>query len=240
MSPATHAGDSESPRVASASSLDGSSTPPPGVPRALSVAFALLMLALLAGGLVFHQVLRRRLRATAESELEIIGRLKVDQIAEWRRERLGDAFLLTENRYLRDAIAAYLSAPQPRVDAGMQSLFESLQRYYGYDDVALADAAGQVRWSLSGSTSGLQEQAATDIALAFATHRPLLSDLHSGPGTLPPHVDVIAPILAGDKRPGDCCHRPAHEGRHVPLPAADDVADAEHECRDSAGPPRQE
>ncbi len=117
MAPAMTTGGVEGPRATAEASLTPSSgsPPPPGLPRALFVAFALLLLALLAGGVSFYEIEHRRLRATAESELEVIGRLKVDEIAAWRADCLGDATVLMDNRFLGEGIAAYLSSPQPKV-----------------------------------------------------------------------------------------------------------------------------
>jgi PAS domain S-box-containing protein len=200
MAPAMTTGGVEGPRVTPEASLTPSSgsSPPPGLPRWLFVAFALLLLALLAGGAFFYEIERRRLRATAESELEVVGRLKVHEIAAWRVDCLGDASVLMENRFLGEGIAVYLSSPQPKAEEGILSLFRSLQRYDGYDDVLLADAKGHVRWSLSGTSARLHEAAEADLSLALATRRPVLGDLHAGPGSLPPHLDVIAPVFAGD------------------------------------------
>ncbi len=173
-------------------------SPAPGLSRWLFVAFALLLIALLAGGVSFHGIERRRLRATAANELEIIGRLKADEIAAWRAERLGDASLLTDNRLLGQAVAAMLSSSRPTPGEETPSLFRSLQRHYHYDDVLLADPGGGVRWSVSGTAGRLHDAAAADLRHALATRRAVLGDLHSGPGSLPAHLDVIAPLFAGD------------------------------------------
>src|SRR5208337_1319025 len=72
--------------------------------RWLAPALSLVMLALLAGGAWLFMVQRGRLQAAAEANLNSIARLKVDQLVQWRYERLGDASVLMENPYSAGAL----------------------------------------------------------------------------------------------------------------------------------------
>jgi PAS domain S-box-containing protein len=69
--------------------------------------------------------------------------------------------------------------------------------------VLLVDAAGNVRSSVSGTTRRLHAAAIAGLSRAFGERRAVIADLHSGPGTLPAHLDVIAPVFgAGPTRRG--------------------------------------
>ena len=49
--------------------------------------------------------------------------------------------------------------------------------------------------ALSGATGQLHTESRADFAAALRDRKPALTDLHAGPGGLPPHLDVISPIV---------------------------------------------
>ena len=64
--------------------------------------------------------------------------------------------------------------------------------------ILLADVGGRLRMSLSGQKEELDAFHMQSLATAWRERHPLLSELHAGPGDLPPHIDVIAPLFAKD------------------------------------------
>ncbi len=164
-------------------------------PRWLRAALGLAALALLAGGAWFLRAQEQELRRDTEADLGAIARVKVDQIALWRAERLTDAAVIAENPFLIETVARWLAAPRAEDTDQILTHFGSLQQHYDYYDVLLIDAEGQVRLSLDGYVGPLHDQAAQALATALADRQPALSPLHAGPGDLPPHVDAVAPLL---------------------------------------------
>lgn len=165
--------------------------------RWLTAALGLVVLALLASGAWFLNVQEQGLRRETEADLGAIARLKVDQITQWRAERLADAAVIAKDPFLVEVIARWLAAPQVEDAGQILAYFRSLQEHYHYYDVLLADAEGQVRLSLGGYVGPLHDDVAQAQAAALADRRPALSRLHAGPGDLPPHIDTIAPLFAG-------------------------------------------
>jgi len=176
--------------------------PPRSFPWWLTLLFGLALLALLAGGALFYRSQERHLRVKAEEDLTVIARLKVEQIVKWRNEHLTDAAVLVASPYAANAFTGWLADPRPEAAEAVLARFRSRQQFSHYYDVLLVDTGGQVRLSLSGRTGSLHEDAARYLADAFRDRRPVLSDLHTGPGDLPPHMDVIAPIFAGEAGSG--------------------------------------
>jgi len=173
------------------------------IPRWAAAALTLAVLVPLGGGVSFYHVEKRHLHAEAGSDLEAIARLKVDQIAEWRAERLGDANVLMDSQFLVEGVARWVAAGAAEDEKGILARFRSVSDNYHYSDVLLLDPAGQVLLSLSGRIGALHEDATQAVASAVRDRRPVLTDLHAGPGDLPPHLDVIAPLFAtnGTARP---------------------------------------
>ena len=164
---------------------------------------AALFVALLAGGALFYRAQERLMRGEIEENLLSIAHLKVGQIAQWRSERLDGATALSDSTYLIEGVAHWLAQPTPATTARLQARLRALQRGQHFQDVILVDAQGRVRMHADDRAKnppGADEMQA--LAGAWRTHRPTMTDLHAGPGELPPHTDVIAPLFA------DGAHRP--------------------------------
>jgi len=167
------------------------------VPLWLRAAFGVVFALLLAGGVFFYRTQEQTLRLDAESDLQTVAELKAGQIAQWRAERLSDGAELTERPFAKDAILRWLADPRPEAAGDILIRFRSLGEYHHYFDVLLVDVHGEIRLSLSGRKGRLHEDALRNLAAALENRRAALSDLHAGPGDLPPHLDVIAPLISG-------------------------------------------
>ncbi len=175
----------------------------PTPPWPLLSALAVLLLALVASGITIQQFESRRLRRQAESQLDAVARLEVDRIAAWRQERIDDAAVLTESPALPQDLLRFLARDSPESRRPILARFRSLADHHGYDDVLLVDARGRVRLSLSGTARGLQEDAHRLVLNALRTREARLTELYAGPDGLPPHIDAIAPLFAGDPTSGE-------------------------------------
>ena len=164
-------------------------------PRRLIAILMLILLVLLAGGGWFYYTQEQHLRQDVEEELQAIAQMKVDQITAWRAERLANAATLTENPFFVEAVTALMADPQAGPSEEILRWFRSLQEHYGYYDALLVEPRGRVTLSLSGNLD-LSPAVIAPISNAIQERRPVLTDLHAGPGDLPPHIGVIAPIFA--------------------------------------------
>ncbi|MFW6181988.1 MAG: PAS domain S-box protein, partial [Spirochaetota bacterium] len=144
---------------------------------------------------MFVRAQREDLRREAERGLSMVARLKREQIDKWRSERLGDAAVLMDSPFFVRGASGWLSSRREEDAAYILAWFESLRRNYAYHDVLLVDAGGRVLLSIGGHAGVLHEQAYRAFSEAVRYRTPVISDLHAGPGPLPPHVDVIAPLF---------------------------------------------
>ena len=156
-------------------------------------AFAVVTVALLLAGFVFYRNQERSQRAEAREALTAVSVLKVDQISRWREDRLADAAFL-EDSYLAGNILQYLSAPTAAGKVVLRSGLLPWQVRQGYAGVALADARGNVIFSLSGTRGPLARDEAAALQQALSLHRPVLTDLHREAG-VPPHLTAVAPLF---------------------------------------------
>ncbi|MFZ2052961.1 MAG: PAS domain S-box protein [Candidatus Aminicenantales bacterium] len=165
------------------------------IPRGTILVFGLVMACLVAAGAWFYFVQERQIRRDVEADLTAIAQLKADQIVNWRAERLADARVIQESPLFSEEVAQWLKAPQPETTEQILERFRSLQTNYGYRDVLLVDDGGKVRLNLGDPLDSLHEDAARALATALRERRAALSDVHAGPGDLPPHICSVAPLF---------------------------------------------
>jgi PAS domain S-box-containing protein len=170
------------------------------LPRRFLTLLFVTMVLLLASGVYFHSAHQQRIQHEVEEQLQAIAQLKVGQITEWRRERLSDGVMLMESPFLVEGVAQWMAAPQVEKTEQLLARFGALQEHNHYRDVILVEAGGKVRLSLSGGPACLHEQALRALAEALRVRRPVLSEVHAGPGDLPPHLDVVAPLFPADEK----------------------------------------
>jgi PAS domain S-box-containing protein len=158
---------------------------------------AVALVALLIAGALFYRHYQGVVRKHVEEELQAITRLKVNQIAEWRANQLGEARELIASHYLIERFARWLAVPQAEVPGGILNRLRAIQGHYKYADVVLVDAECQPRFSLSGRVSPLAAEVTRSCNAALCDGQPVLTDLHMAPITAAPQIAVIAPLLTG-------------------------------------------
>ena len=114
-------------------------------PRWMLALLAAVLIALVVGGVWVYRSEARAARDRAYSELNAIGRLKVDQIAAWRRDNLLVAAELADDLLFAHEAADYLRQPQAAAEEAIRARFRSLQRLQGFAGILLIDPAGGAR-----------------------------------------------------------------------------------------------
>ena len=160
---------------------------------------ALFFLLLGALGVQGYRSQLRSAQSREQDQLLSIARLKVEQIAAWRQERLGDAGVLSANRLLLAGFREWLNGTaSPAVQADLMAYIEALRRHYGYRDYLLVDATGRVRLA-SGQPSAatLEAHAQTALAAVQRSQAPYLTELHTDIEHPYPHLGLVVPLGQG-------------------------------------------
>ena len=168
----------------------------------LKVIIGLTMMVLLAGGIWFYRGQERLIQHAVEAELQAIARLKIEQIANWRTERLNDSAVIMESPFFNEAVAKWMASPKVENYEKILTRLRSIQEHYSYMDVFLVDAEGHERIILNSRPGSVHANAGRAMAEAFTTCRPVLTDMNPGTGDLPPYLDVIAPIFVSNPDAG--------------------------------------
>jgi PAS domain S-box-containing protein len=95
--------------------------------------YVFLAAAFLAAGFLFYRNYEFHFRSEAERQLAAVAELKMSELVNWRRERLGDAQIFFQNRVFSDLVRRYFERPGD-LDAQNQirtwmSHFQAANRY---------------------------------------------------------------------------------------------------------------
>ncbi|MBI5687842.1 MAG: PAS domain S-box protein [Verrucomicrobia bacterium] len=167
-------------------------------PRWLALAFGLALAVVLGGGIGFYRTQQRQARQSVEAQLKSIAQSKVNQIANWRTERLADATTVVEDPFCSAAATRWLAAPGKEDAEKLIARFRSIQTHWHFCDVRLVDATGQLRLSVNGPLRPFGMEDTRALAAALHKRRPVMTDLHISPNDLSIHLEVIAPLFAKD------------------------------------------
>ena len=78
----------------------------------LIVAFVVLSLAIISGSALYYHHYEMNFRAFAEEQLSAIAKLKVNDLTQWRKERLADAAIFYRNRDFAALVKRYFKNPE--------------------------------------------------------------------------------------------------------------------------------
>jgi PAS domain S-box-containing protein len=158
--------------------------------------FFLFLMGITTSGYVSYRNFEREFRMQAGRQLSAIAELKVNELKNWRKERMGDAEFLYNNPAFSALVQRYLEGPDD-VDARAQ-LFAWLDDYRVYDQyvgVRLLDASGTERLSIS--KSNLPDSHLTqDIVACLHSGKITFLDFHHDGGSGGEiHISILIPIF---------------------------------------------
>ncbi|MFO1424335.1 MAG: GAF domain-containing protein [Candidatus Competibacteraceae bacterium] len=166
-----------------------------------AVVFVSVTLALLAGGYGYYQNDAERIRQEKYQDIATIGELKISQILQWRRERLGDARRAAASPFFQRALAEWQAAPEePDRGAEWRRQLKAERDAYGYADVLLLDPDGRILLAANDDPDPVDSVTRQAITAALAGHDAVFSEFYRSPrGRV--YLDLVAPIPDAEGRP---------------------------------------
>ncbi|MBN1887034.1 MAG: PAS domain S-box protein [Thermoflexales bacterium] len=166
--------------------------------------FALMAVSVVATGYLSYQNYEQQFRRQVESQLSGIAELKVDELLDWRRERLADAEILHQNPAFSALVQRYLEDPaDAQAQAELRAWLSPYQAYGQYDRIFLLDARGVERLSVLGAPEPVAAHLTQEVAAILSAGQVTFLDLHRDTADGPIHMALLVPISAGQesKRP---------------------------------------
>ena len=161
----------------------------------LIIMFLILALCIGFAGYWYYDVQKQQIKQNIQDELSAIADLKVNQITDWRNERLEDAMNIVKNPLIAKAVHEFLQNPGaagPEQD--ILSWMKSLQAISHYKSILLIDSRGRVRLSTSPDDNVIGPRAKQLVLEALRSGQGILSDFHRAPAVPHPHLDLVAPL----------------------------------------------
>jgi PAS domain S-box-containing protein len=135
------------------------------------------------------------IRQEQYSDLKTIADLKINQILEWREERLADAQVISEGSFIRQNFHRWLISQDSTLEKNLLERFSLLRYNYKYEDVFVVSAGGKLLLDLNANLKHIDSETIIYCNKALQEKRAFLSDFYFSPAHDTIHFDVFAPIL---------------------------------------------
>jgi PAS domain S-box-containing protein len=164
----------------------------------------ILLVVIGATGFFYCRHQRQQLRSDTERQLLAITELKVDELAQWRKECLSDGGVLLNNSAFVGLVQRFLQQPQDQdAQLQLQAWLDKYGQHFRYDQMRLLDTNGVTRLSSPAGLTTVSAVVVESAAEALRTGRVTLQDFYrtDTDGTI--QLAVLVPVIdvADGKRP---------------------------------------
>ncbi len=168
----------------------------------IAVAFALSLttatILIVSVAYAYFRVYENEYLSEAGRELAAVADLKADGIVQWRRERLGDATVLADNRafagLVRDLVDRRGVAGER---TSLRAWMNNVRRAHGYAGLSLLAPDGRLLLAAPDSTPAPDSLPRADLARILAHRTPSFVDFHRSARSGVVYLGVGAPVFDG-------------------------------------------
>jgi PAS domain S-box-containing protein len=160
--------------------------------------FTLLAAGIIATGYFYYRHHEQYFRSDMENHLSSIAKLKVGELALWRRERLADGAILLKNAAFSALVRRFLEKPE---DKDAQRLLwvwiGAYSKNYQYTGACLFDTQGVLRMLAPEDWDQIDSFSAGDILEIMRPGRVVFADFHRDSFDGNVHLSIVIPIFDG-------------------------------------------
>ncbi len=172
--------------------------------RTLLLTFIAIIILIISAGYYFYQIEENSIRKQQFNELSAIAQLKINQIIQWRSERLSEAEFFSTNQTFIHNTASLLAGRNKKLFEGyFAKTLLPIEHNHGYGNIYLVSKKDQVLFSLNKNkqTNDIDSITIKDIDSAIKNRKIIFSDFHFSANHKIIHLNIIAPILGKNKIP---------------------------------------
>jgi len=169
------------------------------IPWHLIIIFFILTIALWTGGIFYYKQEKERIKKELQENLTTIADLKVKEITEWRNERLGDATIIFNNHLIINEIQEWFRNPSSVYKSEILEWFTTIQKFFGYQNILLIDAKGNMRLSVHDEKDLFGPDARRLFAEAMKSRKIIFSDLYRSKMSNAIRLGLFIPLIPHDK-----------------------------------------
>jgi len=169
---------------------------PHKIPWNLLIIFLILVIAINVLGYLYYENQKEQIGKEKQKDLSTIANLKVAQIVNWRKERLGDLSAVLGNPFIISEIHEWIHNPNnARQRASISTWMNSLSEIYHYDRIIIINSEGDIRLLAPEGQDVLGPNDKRLIGEAINNKRTIFSDIYSSENAKATRFSMIAPII---------------------------------------------
>src|ERR1035441_10486244 len=162
----------------------------------LVLIFALLAAGIVATGYIYYRHYEQHHRTEIEHQLAAIAELKVDELALYRNERLGDAYVLYRNPAFSALVRRLLEKPaDAEAPRQLEDWLGKYLTHYHYNQIRLLDAQGATRLLLPGGLRPTTPNTELDTSEVLRSGQVVFQDFYRHEYDHRVYLAVLVPIL---------------------------------------------
>jgi PAS domain S-box-containing protein len=164
---------------------------------ALILIFLLLSAGISAAGYLSYRNYSRHYRLEVERQLSAIADLKVRELAQWRKERLGDTGPFYGNEAFSSLVRRHFIHPNDiKVRRQIWTWLSKTQLYYSYKQLLLFDARGALRMSVPDSEAPVAPSLSKRAAIVMRSEQIDFQDFYRDELDQQIYLTIMIPILS--------------------------------------------
>ena len=165
----------------------------------LTIFFSVSVFIIIRGYYIYHNQ-KTDIGNAARQQLTAIAELKVWEISNWQKERIGDANVIRKNTAFVSDVFQYLNDPSSlEAKKNILSLFSATQRSYQYKNILLLDKNNKVKLALNKYDYDFNKIHSDVINEAAKKNDVVFSDIYRDGKTGGVHLSMAMPIVIFQK-----------------------------------------
>ncbi len=162
----------------------------------LSLAFLVLMAAIIIAGSSYYDSLRRATEMEKINNLSAVADLKVRQIVQWRENLLGDSRVLMESVFFVEGVSRFLTDPNNQTSRQkMLARLKAQMQSYNYHNIMLLNSSGRTMLLANPNMDSPNDISKGFLAKARDGGQPIMSDLFICRKESIPHLEITTPLF---------------------------------------------
>jgi PAS domain S-box-containing protein len=162
--------------------------------------FLILALGIGVSGYQYYERQKKQIKIDKQNELSAIANLKANQIASWRKERLGDAKIISESNFFIHHLREWLKTEE-RSELRQEILdwMISFRKNFNYAGIFLFDEKGLDRLSVAEENEPAGFYAQAFVAGVIQTRKIIFTDLFRDKTTNHIHLYILIPLILKER-----------------------------------------
>ena len=170
-------------------------------PYHLLLIFLLLSTGIIVSGYLYYRNYELQYRAKVEQELSAIAEMKVDELVDWKEERMKDAVVFYKNENFSSRVRQYLAAPADmEAKTKVRTWMHQFQVDSQYSSLFLLDRQGIRRLSVPDTVEPAAPHLVQNASKIIRSGKIVFLDFHRDGPDRPIHLSILVPILDTQER----------------------------------------